>query len=433
MITGDVLEEILRQLVNSAFPMALIFAMSRFKCSRRTVWLAFTLITVLGTVINLSLIFTISPDRMKQYYALVLLVPSLLFLLFASKDKPSQMLFNFFTAINAFYLTSILSHFVLRGPLEHRNQSIWQDALIRGLIFSVLLFLFVRFLRKPYQFLADNMRKSGWRVFCVIPMLFFALVMFLGLYPHVRTDNLLGVTFLYVILGFVYYIIYQVFYSTYHLLKIQGDNDALKSQVQAMERQEEILRQKEEQVRIYRHDMRHYIAEVTALLLSGDTAEALRVLGAFDERNKRTELPVYCRNKTINAILAFYIQQAKALDIQITCDCAIPNELPVEAAELAMVFANALENAIHACQKLPDEAERKIMIRCVQNPMLVLEVANTYNGHVEFDENHLPTASKDGHGIGTRSILAFADKNNAILDYKTDAELFRLRVLINRR
>ncbi len=82
--------------------------------------------------------------------------------------------------------------------------------MIRAAFYCLILFIFSRYLRDPYQFLAANMKRSSWRVLWAIPLLFMGLVMFLGLYPHVRTDNLLGVTFLYVILGFVYYIIYQV-------------------------------------------------------------------------------------------------------------------------------------------------------------------------------------------------------------------------------
>ncbi|WP_066460123.1 sensor histidine kinase [Anaerotruncus rubiinfantis] len=424
-------QTVLRQLVANGFPVALIFAMSRFKCSRKTAWLFFAMIAVLGTVVNSALIFTVGSERMKQVYALVLLIPSLLFLLFTTKDRPSQLLFNFFTAINVFYLTSILSHFLLGGALDREDVLIWQDALVRGAFFSVILYLFVRYLREPYQFLAEHMRKSSWRVLSVIPMLFFALVMFLGLYPHVRTDNLPGVAFLYVILGFVYFIIYQVFHSTYSLLKIQNDNDSLMSQVRAMERHAEMLRQSNEQVRIYRHDMRHYIAEVTTLLQAGDTAAALRVLGSFDELNQKTVLPNYCDNPTVNAILAYHLRQAEDAGIRVEAECYVPAELPVEAAELAMVLANALENAIHACGKLPADREKRIAVRILHMPHLVLEVVNTYGGEVRFDNEDLPEAQESGHGIGTRSIAAFAEKYGAVLDYQADETMFRLRLLVN--
>lgn len=424
-------QTVLRQLVSNGFLVALIFAMSRFKCSRKTVWFFFAMIAVVGTAVNSALIFTTGSERMKQVYALVLLIPSLLFLLLTTKDRPSQLLFNFFTAINAVYLTSILSHFLLGGALDREDSLIWLDALVRGVLFSVILFLFVRYLREPYHFLAEHMKKSSWRVLAVIPMLFFGLVMFLGLYPHVRTDNLLGVTFLYVILGFVYFIIYQVFHSTYSLLKIQHDNDTLLFQVQAMERQAEMLRQSNEQMRIYRHDMRHYIAGVITLLKDGDAAEALKVLGDFDELNQKTVLPDYCDNPTVNAILAYYLQQAEDAEIQVEAECYVPLELPVGSAELAMVLANALENAIHACGKLSGEQEKSIAVRILHVPHLVLEVVNTYDGEVQFDNEGLPAAKESGHGIGTRSIAAFAEKYGAVIDYQADETMFRFRLLVN--
>lgn len=431
MDAGFMVETVLRQLVTNGFPVALIFAMSRFKCRRKTAWIVFAVIAAIGTAVNSALIFTVGSERMKQVYALVLLLPSLLFLLFTTKDRPSQLLFNFFTAINVAYLTSILSHFLLGGALDRENSMIWLDALVRGILFVVILFLFVRYLREPYQFLAEHMKKSGWRVLCVIPMLFFGLVMFLGLYPHVRTDNLIGVTFLYVILGFVYYIIYQVFNSTYHLLKIQNDNDTLKFQVQAMERQADMLRQSNEQVRIYRHDMRHYIAEVATLLKAGNTEEALEVLGGFDELNQKTVLPTCCKNPTVNAILAYYFRQAEDAGIEVDAECHVPLKLPVEAAELAMVLANALENAIHACSRMPKEKEKRISVRILYTPQLILEVANTYDGQVQFDDAGLPVAKESGHGLGTRSIFAFVEKYDAVIHYKADESLFRLRLLVN--
>ena len=52
MTISYAVQTILRQLVASGFPIALIFAMSRFKYSRKTVWLFFAVIAVIGTVVN---------------------------------------------------------------------------------------------------------------------------------------------------------------------------------------------------------------------------------------------------------------------------------------------------------------------------------------------------------------------------------------------
>lgn len=220
-----------RTLVTCSCPLALLFVMSGFKCRRKTAWAAFGLIALLSTAVCFTIFLTVGLEQMWRVYFFVLMVPSLLFLLFATTDRPSQVLFNFFTALNAYYLTSILSHFVFGSD----GEPVWGDTLFRAAVYGLVIFVFVHWLREAYRFLAANMKRD-WRVMAVLPFLFFALVMFLGLYPRKRTDNLMGVVFLYVILCVVYFVIYQVFHNTYSLLKATGENDALKSQVNALQR-----------------------------------------------------------------------------------------------------------------------------------------------------------------------------------------------------
>ena len=62
---------------------------------------------------------------------------------------------------------------------------------------------------------------------------------------------------------------------------------------------------------------------------------------------------------------------------------------------------------------------------------MIFEVVNTYDGTILFDEDNLPRAEDDGHGTGTQSILAFARKYNAVLIYKTEGDMFYMRMLIN--
>lgn len=130
------------------------------------------------------------------------------------------------------------------------------------------------------------------------------------------------------------------------------------------------------------------------------------------------------------AILMYYIQKAQDKGITVEADCRLPERLSMEASELAMVLANALENAIHACEKLPEERNRLIRIKIVSSPQLALEVVNSYTGKVAFDENGLPTSAEIGHGLGTKSISAFVEKHDGMIEYNADDTLFRLRMLV---
>ena len=109
----------------------------------------------------------------------------------------------------------------------------------------------------------------------------------------------------------------------------------------------------------------------------------------------------------------------------------IPEKITVDEVELSTVFANGIENAQQACKKLPVGANKLIEIICVSNPTFVLEIANTCSGSILLDKNGLPVSKDEGHGIGTQSIAAFVKKHNAILDYKMDNSMFRVRILFN--
>ena len=79
-----------------------------------------------------------------------------------------------------------------------------------------------------------------------------------------------------------------------------------------------------------------------------------------------------------------YFDQAQNQDIPVEADISLPDTLPVDEGELAIVLANALENAIHANLLLPTK-QRKIRCRMVGTPGVMLELSNPCADDVVFD------------------------------------------------
>ncbi|MDK2809040.1 MAG: hypothetical protein PWP24_1777 [Clostridiales bacterium] len=61
---------------------------------------------------------------------------------------------------------------------------------------------------------------------------------------------------------------------------------------------------------------------------------------------------------------------------------------------------------------------------------LLLEMENTCPKGVQLDENGYPIALEEGHGIGSKSVIAFAKKYDGELFYEVQEESFRVRLLI---
>lgn len=140
-------------------------------------------------------------------------------------------------------------------------------------------------------------------------------------------------------------------------------------------------------------------------------------------------MPALCENPALDAIIRYYLEKAREKGIQTEYHLDIPARLSVSDAELSVVFANALENAIRACENLGEGKSKKIMISCASRPKFVMQISNTC-GKVSFNQDGFPISSREGHGLGIKSIQAFAEKNNALLDYELNKDTLTMSMLI---
>ena len=139
----------------------------------------------------------------------------------------------------------------------------------------------------------------------------------------------------------------------------------------------------------------------------------------------------YTDHKILDAVLSSYLEWAKRKDIRVAAKLTFPEKLPVQEADLATALANALENAIQACEKI-ESPKRYIEIKSITHPRFMLQVRNSFDGIIYFDEEGIPLATSKGHGFGTRSIVTFCDKNNAFYEFGAMENEFTLRLIFNR-
>lgn len=84
-------------------------------------------------------------------------------------------------------------------------------------------------------------------------------------------------------------------------------------------------------------------------------------------------LDYYCAHKILDAVLAFYLELAKRNSIRVTTKLIFLVILPVNKTDLATALANALEKAIHTCEKL-ENPNRYIAVKSTKHPHYALSV-----------------------------------------------------------
>ena len=210
--------------------------------------------------------------------------------------------------------------------------------------------------------------------------------------------------------------------------QMRADGDLLEMAAKSMRERLIMTEESMERDRVMRHDRRHFEGIILSLIEEGEYDRASELLkqrlNAEDSVAQK-----YCKNITINAEINHYIKLAGKNNIRVAANLNIPEELSVDELELSLVIGNLIENAIRACCEI-EEGERYINIVAKYKNQLLFEIENPFVGTAEFDQNGYPVVNEPGHGVGTKSIVAFVNKTDSNILYRVADNVFKVRLLV---
>lgn len=362
-----------------------------------------------------------------RLFFITISVPATFLTYWAANDAPAQAVFNYMTQI----LVSVLSASMIRWLTESLGLSRIVNILLMCAFYLTTIYLEWRFLRQPFRMLIQVM-PTRWGVLTLIPCVFCGYLILVSAWPGSYLENEAQRVYVYtavIPLAFVYIAVFKSLLAQYRIQMERQSTALLTVQISALKEKVQRVKEVEEGIRIQRHDLRHQLQTVMELVSHGDGETALEFLDAAQKRLDEQKEIRWCRPPVLDAVLSSYFGQAKNHGISVEAKISLPDALPVDEGELAIVLANALENAIHANLKLPEE-QRQIRCKIVGNPSIMLELSNPCTEEIPFDSNGLPVAQREGHGLGVQSISAFCRKNGAVCQFDLTDGWFRLRVVL---
>lgn len=400
---------------------------TKFKRSVKEIVLIFSLYLCYVSVSSTAIILLLGYPFFLRIFLLTISAPAVFLVFWLAKGQPFRAVFNHATQI--LFSLYVSASITLINTSMHGSEL--TDFVLRLAAYGVIILLEYRFLRHPFLHLTA-IAQQGWLILALIPCALMVLAVALASYPVPYTQNPTGVVFIYllgIVIVILYFAMFQYLFMQYRFQNARQNLKFLELQVENLKEKISADAKIAEQSRIDRHDTRHRFQTVTALLEDGKTAEALAYI-VQSVRQFETKTPVtYCSNVLLNATLSSYFGRAKKAGIRLETHLSIPDTLPVDAGEFSIVMANALENAIQACEALP-EGEKKIICKCIYQPTLMLEISNPYRGMILFSDDGIPLSKEAEHGIGTRSILAFCRKYHAYCSFTAKKGWFCLRVVL---
>ncbi len=352
-------------------------------------------------------------------------IPTLILFLFLSKYRDGRFFFLFcLTDTTCFWLLQITNF------LDRITGDTYVIMLIsRLIIFPVAEYIFWRYLRIPYLELQSHLHKGWWWI-AAIGATYYLLLMFTSVpvdTPLPDTAGLIRIALVMVLMPLTYLTILR---SLWRQMTLYNNEQ----QVERQRQDYNAILQKMDMEKIYRHDMRHHLLVLEAMLQQNDSANAQIYINELNGRLTGLAQKVWSANMPVNAVLAAYMAKAEAADCTIQLNVNIPAKLPYDEMDLCIIIGNVLDNAIQACQDIADTAQRKIdfQLDLSNNQRLRLSISNACPQPPKFNKDGLPIQPRpaDGHGFGLRSIKHLTEQYGGLLNCQWTKATFHLNIVL---
>lgn len=175
-----------------------------------------------------------------------------------------------------------------------------------------------------------------------------------------------------------------------------------------------------ENTKALRHDMKNHIMILNRLLEKGKPEKAKAYTQELSDLATSTSFSFQTGNSVIDILLEDKAAVASRCGIQIESAFSVPSPCSVSDLDLCIILSNALDNAIHACEKQNRTNEKKIRLSSSrQEDFFFIEVENNFDGDCSFTP-----------GTGLSNIRWTAEKYNGTMNIHTEGRQFYLSILL---
>lgn len=197
-------------------------------------------------------------------------------------------------------------------------------------------------------------------------------------------------------------------------------------------------KQAQEETRRFRHDIRNNLLCMNEMLRSGRTEEASEYLQNLLDTADTLSVKYVSGDEILDCIISSKAGVMAQKGIPFQMDGILAGGLPWNPIDVCSVFANALDNAIEACEKLPPE-QRMINMKLKATPQFWFvrienPVTNEVNVSRLFHEKGGYTSKSNAghHGIGTYNMKHTVESYGGIVKAECRDHQFMLELIIDK-
>lgn len=216
----------------------------------------------------------------------------------------------------------------------------------------------------------------------------------------------------------------------------QEQNQIIRYQEQAEQQMRAQLRHmdevilKQNELRAMRHDMNSHLIALKGYFDARDDEGGSRYIEGLGAQFQQTRLSVDTGNSALDALLSAKQSLAAQKGIVLYTDISIGQQFVLSPEDACIVFGNALDNAIEACERLPAGTEKRIDLVLKQDAHSVFcKITNTAPPRAD-STFATSKADKADHGFGLNNIRAVLDRYDCMPVIAQEGTTFSLSFIL---
>lgn len=367
----------------------------------------------------------IDPDIVEYIYPLITHIPLILVLWALTK----KCLWSIISVLTAYLCCQPRRWFALLIVDIFSGSSMMQD-IVELILTLPLLLLLIRYIAPSIRFISHYTLSAQWH-FGLVPILYYCFDYLTCVYTNLLLEGGLVVA---EFMPFVCSAVYLVFVSRLsteerNRIQLEQTEKNLNLQITQAIREIKTLRELQQKTSTYRHDLRHHMQYLSSCIEHGRLEQAQGYIHEICSEIETNKITVFCENETANLIFSAFASRAADSDIPIRIQAEIPRSLPLSENDLCVLLSNALENALHACQKRKKHGQSgEIEVSAYEKKgKFFLQIMNSCDEDIRFEQG-IPLTDNPGHGIGVRSICTIVEQNGGIYTFSAKDNRFVLRI-----
>ena len=232
-------------------------------------------------------------------------------------------------------------------------------------------------------------------------------------------------------MAFVFIICSAYFY--YRLLQIRREKENTTLQNKLLAKNYQVAKESyESNARLY-HDMGNHFSIIQGYLADGKVEEAQEYLDRLGKDRAAYSVERFTGIEAVDYILSQKAELARQRNVEISIHAEYPKDCKIDPIDLCTILTNLLDNAIEACEKLPQSSTKKMSVTIRRiNQFVIIQIANSYMEEPAIIKGNYVTskADKRNHGWGIKNVKSAIEKYHGTMEYEYSENVFTVSTML---